>query len=156
MKNVINAENAPSAIGPYSHGTTYGDLIFTSGQLPVCKVKGGVVEGGVAEQSKQSLENLNHVLLAGGGSFRRACARRDGHACRRAEVTKRSRYPSAELVPFALETGGRLGADARAFLARCAQASLEPGHEISYLYRAVSSVLQDGVARMLQSASSAG
>jgi 2-iminobutanoate/2-iminopropanoate deaminase len=69
MKKVINAENAPAAIGPYSHGTTYGDLIFTSGQLPVCKVKGSVVEGGVAEQSKQSLENLNHVLLAGGGSL---------------------------------------------------------------------------------------
>ena len=69
MKKLINAENAPTAIGPYSHGTTYGDLIFTSGQLPVCKIKGAVVEGGVAEQSKQSLENLSHVLLAGGGSL---------------------------------------------------------------------------------------
>ena len=86
--------------------------------------------------------------LAGDASFRRACARRDGHACRRAEVAKRSRYPSAELIPFAIETGGRLGADARAFLMRCAQASPEPAREISYLYRAVSSVLQDGVARM--------
>ena len=69
MKKLINAEQAPLAIGPYSHGTAYGGLIFTSGQLPVCKLKGGVVDGGVTEQSKQSLENLNHVLLAGGGSL---------------------------------------------------------------------------------------
>ena len=95
-------------------------------------------------------------VLAGDASFRRACARRDGHAARRAEVTKRSRYASAELVPFAVETGGRLGADARAFLIRCAQASSEPSREMCYLYRAVSSVLQDGVARMLLSASSVG
>ena len=87
---------------------------------------------------------------AGGASFRRACSRRDGHAARRAEVAKRARYPIADLVPFAVETGGRLGADARAFLVRCAQASDEPARELQYLYRAVSSVVQDGVARMLQ------
>lgn len=87
--------------------------------------------------------------LAGDASFRRACARRDGHAARRAEVAKRARYPSEELVPFAVETGGRLGADARAFLVRCADASDDPARELQYLYRAVSSVLQDGVARQL-------
>jgi len=69
MKNLINAELAPNAIGPYSHGTVYGSLIFTSGQLPVCKQLGGVVEGGIVEQTKQALENLNHVLLAGGGTL---------------------------------------------------------------------------------------
>ncbi len=45
MKRIITAAAAPDAIGPYSHGTAYGDLIFTSGQLPVCKQQGGVVEG---------------------------------------------------------------------------------------------------------------
>ena len=88
-------------------------------------------------------------VLAGDASFRRACARRDGHAVRRAEISKRSRYPTAELVPFAIETGGRLGADARAFLVRCADGALDPTKELQYLYRAVSSCLQDGVARQL-------
>ena len=92
---------------------------------------------------------------AGGTSFRRACFRglsalRDGHASRRAEVTKRARYPSADSVPFAVETGGRLGADARAFLARCAQSAYDPDCELLYMHRAVSSVIQGGVARMLQ------
>lgn len=86
---------------------------------------------------------------AGGPEFRAACARRDGHACRRAAIAKRQRYPTEDLVPFAVETGGRLGTDARALLARMAQAAEEPDREIQYLQRAVSSILQDGVARQL-------
>lgn len=69
MKKIITAASAPDAIGPYSHGTAYGDLIFTSGQLPVCKQQGGVVEGGIAPQTRQSLENLKSVLEAAGGSL---------------------------------------------------------------------------------------
>lgn len=69
MKTIIHAERAPAAIGPYSHGTAYGNLIFTSGQLPVCKEKGGVVDGGITAQSIQSLDNLKYVLEAGGGSL---------------------------------------------------------------------------------------
>ncbi|OBU18433.1 regulator [Photobacterium aquimaris] len=69
MSKVITSKNAPDAIGPYSHGNAFGELIFTSGQLPVCKEKGGIVDGGVAEQSRQSLENLRSVLEAGGGDM---------------------------------------------------------------------------------------
>ncbi|MBV7317151.1 Rid family detoxifying hydrolase [Shewanella sp. NIFS-20-20] len=69
MKTIITATTAPAAIGPYSHGTAYNQLIFTSGQLPVCAQKGGVVDGGITEQSVQSLENLKSVLEAGGGSL---------------------------------------------------------------------------------------
>lgn len=69
MTKVITANSAPEAIGPYSHGNKFGDLIFTSGQLPVCKVKGGVVDGGISEQSRQSLENLKTVIEAGGGNL---------------------------------------------------------------------------------------
>nr|WP_320125498.1 Rid family detoxifying hydrolase [uncultured Shewanella sp.] len=69
MKTIIHAERAPAAIGPYSHGTSYGNLIFTSGQLPVCKEKGGVVDDGITAQSIQSLDNLKYVLEAGGGSL---------------------------------------------------------------------------------------
>ncbi len=69
MKKIIVADAAPDAIGPYSHGTAYGDLIFTSGQLPVCKQQGGVVEGGIEAQSRQALENLKHVLEAAGATW---------------------------------------------------------------------------------------
>ncbi|WHP63536.1 RidA family protein [Vibrio harveyi] len=69
MKELITSEHAPTAIGPYSHGTAYGDLIFTSGQLPVDSAVGKVVEGGITAQSHQSLTNLKHVLEAGGGSI---------------------------------------------------------------------------------------
>ena len=87
---------------------------------------------------------------AGDASFRRACARRDGHASRRVEIAKRNRYPSDDLVPFAVETGGRLGSEARALLLRCANMADDPVLELQYLYRAVSSILQAGVARQLQ------
>ncbi|OBU26387.1 RidA family protein [Photobacterium aquimaris] len=69
MSKVITSKKAPDAIGPYSHGNVFGELIFTSGQLPVCKEKGGIVDGGVAEQSRQSLENLRSVLEAGSGDM---------------------------------------------------------------------------------------
>ncbi|MCF1426570.1 MAG: Rid family detoxifying hydrolase [Shewanella sp.] len=69
MKQTINAAKAPEAIGPYSHGTSFGELVFTSGQLPVCREKGGVVDGGISEQSRQSLLNLQYVLQAGGASM---------------------------------------------------------------------------------------
>ncbi|AGH81659.1 endoribonuclease L-PSP [Psychromonas sp. CNPT3] len=69
MKKIITANSAPEAIGPYSHGNKFENLIFTSGQLPVCKEKGGVVDGGITEQSQQSLQNLKAVLEAGGGSL---------------------------------------------------------------------------------------
>ena len=88
--------------------------------------------------------------LASSDAFRHACARRDGHAARKAEMSKRSRYSSDDLVPFALETGGRLGTQARAFLLKCASFADEPTKELQYLYRAISTILQDGVARQLQ------
>ncbi len=64
MKTVITSQSAPAAIGPYSHGTEYNGLIFSSGQLPVDAVTGKVAEGGITEQSVQSLKNLVSVLEA--------------------------------------------------------------------------------------------
>ena len=86
---------------------------------------------------------------AGNSSFRAACARRDGHAARRAAMGKRLKYDSADLVPFALETGGRVGGDARALLQALVAEADDPAFELAYAYRALSSVLQDGVARQL-------
>ncbi|GLO60587.1 hypothetical protein MACH09_10950 [Vibrio sp. MACH09] len=68
MKEIISSSDAPEAIGPYSHATAFGGLVFTSGQLPIDKNIGKVVSGGIVEQSKQSLKNLKSVLEAGGAS----------------------------------------------------------------------------------------
>lgn len=67
MKEIIVAASAPEAIGPYSHGTQFNGLIFTSGQLPVDGSTSKVVEGGITEQSQMSLQNLIAVIETGGG-----------------------------------------------------------------------------------------
>jgi len=69
MKNIINTESAPAAIGPYSQGVAYGDLVFTSGQLPLDPVTMAFPEGGVQEQTRQSLLNLKAVLEKSGASL---------------------------------------------------------------------------------------
>ena len=87
--------------------------------------------------------------LSGGERQVAACARRDGLACRRAAMAKRAKYDHNELVPFALETGGRLGSDARMLLKLMADCSPDPVREQQFAYRAIASVLQDGIARQL-------
>jgi 2-iminobutanoate/2-iminopropanoate deaminase len=57
------------AIGPYSPGIEVGDLVFVSGQIPLDPDTGKLVEGGIAMQTKQSLENLKGVLAAAGLGF---------------------------------------------------------------------------------------
>lgn len=68
----IYTENAPQAIGPYSQAIRVGDVLFTSGQIPVIPATGEVVEGGIKEQAKQVMENLGAVLVAGGVSYQQA------------------------------------------------------------------------------------
>lgn len=67
-KSQVSTDNAPAAIGPYSQGVKIGNFIFTSGQLPINPITGNM-SGDVAEQTKQSLENVKNVLLAGGSSL---------------------------------------------------------------------------------------
>lgn len=66
MKEIINAANAPAAIGPYSHAVAMGNVVFTSGQLGMDSATGKLVEGGVAAQAEQALVNLESVLKAAG------------------------------------------------------------------------------------------
>ena len=49
--NFISTPNAPAAIGPYSQAVVTGNLLFTSGQIPVDPVTGNVVQGGITEQA---------------------------------------------------------------------------------------------------------
>lgn len=62
MKKVICSEKAPGAIGPYSQAIEAGGMVFVSGQLPVDAKTGEFAPGGVTEQTKQSFENIKHIL----------------------------------------------------------------------------------------------
>ena len=70
MKSVIQAENAPKAIGPYSQGIRIGtsELLFVSGQIPLTAA-GELVGGDIERQTEQVLRNLQAVLEAGGSSL---------------------------------------------------------------------------------------
>ena len=68
-KRVIVADDAPAAIGPYSAAIRSGDLIFASGSLGVEVQTGKFAPGGVEAETRQALENLKRVLIAGGSSL---------------------------------------------------------------------------------------
>lgn len=62
MKTILSTEKAPLAIGPYSQGIQAGDLLFLSGQLPICPEKGEIVAEDIEGQTEQSLENVRAIL----------------------------------------------------------------------------------------------
>lgn len=62
MKKVIRTTKAPSAIGPYSQAIQVGNIIYTSGQIPIDPATGSFVEGGIKEQTRQSLLNVKAIL----------------------------------------------------------------------------------------------
>ncbi len=66
MKDMIFTPHAPDAIGPYSQAVSAGGLVFVSGQLGADPSSGLLAEGGIQEQTRQSLENLRAILHAGG------------------------------------------------------------------------------------------
>src|SRR3982750_4362712 len=68
---IVATENAPGAIGPYSQAVEAGGMLFCSGQIPLDPSTGEFVEGGVAEQTRQVLRNLDAVLKAGGSGLER-------------------------------------------------------------------------------------
>lgn len=69
MKRKIETRKAPAAIGPYSQGILAGNLLFTSGQIPLDPATGNLVTGGIRAETKQVFENLKAVLEAGGASL---------------------------------------------------------------------------------------
>ena len=72
MSIKIHTNNAPAAIGPYSQATVVGNLIFTSGQIPL-NPETGVLEGeSIAEQTHRVCKNLEAVLSSAGGSLQSA------------------------------------------------------------------------------------
>jgi len=65
----ISTQKAPAAIGPYSQAIYVGNLVFTSGQIPINPETGVIVEGGIKEQTRQSLTNVKAVLEGAGLSM---------------------------------------------------------------------------------------
>ena len=63
---VISTTKAPAAIGPYSQAIQVGNLVYTSGQIPIDPATGVFVEGGIREQTRQSLLNVKAILEEAG------------------------------------------------------------------------------------------
>ena len=66
MKTILSTDKAPLAIGPYSQGINTGNLLFLSGQLPICPEKGEIVATDIEGQTRQSLENVKAILATAG------------------------------------------------------------------------------------------
>ena len=64
--NAISTKKAPAAIGPYSQAIRVGNLVYTSGQIPIDPATGAFVEGGIREQTRQSLTNVRAILAEAG------------------------------------------------------------------------------------------
>jgi len=69
MINKISTDKAPKAIGPYSQAIKAGNMLFTSGQIPLDPISGAIVGDGIAEQTEQVMKNLAAVLEAAGFDF---------------------------------------------------------------------------------------
>ena len=69
-KKIINTQNAPAAIGPYSQAVACNQLLFTAGQIPLCPKTGKLVSDEIENQTRQVLENLKAVVEAGGSSLK--------------------------------------------------------------------------------------
>lgn len=72
MKESVFTKNAPEAIGPYSQAVTVGNLIFTSGQIPLNPATGTIEASSIEEQTEQVCKNLAEVLKAAGSDLTKA------------------------------------------------------------------------------------
>ena len=70
-REAVQTDKAPKAIGPYEQAIKVDGFVFTAGQIPLDPKSGNIVEGGIAAQTRQVLENLKGVLIASGSSMDR-------------------------------------------------------------------------------------
>ena len=66
MKQIIQTNNAPQAIGPYSQAVMANGTLYVSGQIPVVPATGAIVSDKVEDQARQVLENVKAVVEAAG------------------------------------------------------------------------------------------
>ena len=69
MREAISTTEAPGAIGPYSQAIRAGGFLFVSGQIPFDPATGAPIDGDIADQTRQVLDNLGGILKAAGASF---------------------------------------------------------------------------------------
>ena len=69
MKQVINTENAPKAIGPYSQAILSGNTLYISGQIPINPASGKLIEADITLQTEQVMKNIEAILTEVGFSF---------------------------------------------------------------------------------------
>ena len=69
MRKSVSTPNAPAAIGPYSQAILCGNMLYTSGQIPLDPATGTVVGDNIRDQAEQVMKNLEAVLAAAGTSF---------------------------------------------------------------------------------------
>lgn len=69
MKEIIFTKNAPEPVGPYSQATSFGNLIFCSGQIPINPQNNEVMKVEIQAQAKLVMENISAVLKAAGVGF---------------------------------------------------------------------------------------
>ncbi|MDA3887094.1 MAG: Rid family detoxifying hydrolase [Candidatus Delongbacteria bacterium] len=69
MKKMINTDNAPKAIGPYSQAIEKNGILYISGQLPVDSATGKIVEGSITEQTEMVFKNIESILKEAGYTF---------------------------------------------------------------------------------------
>ena len=72
MLKKIATDKAPSAIGPYSQAIVFGNMLFTSGQIPINPATGNIEATTIVEQTEQVMKNLGVVLTEAGTSFEKA------------------------------------------------------------------------------------
>ena len=69
MKQIVITDKAPGVIGPYSQAVKTGNLLFTSGMIPIDPSTGQLVEGGIEVQAEQALKNIKNLVEASGSSL---------------------------------------------------------------------------------------
>ena len=69
IKRIIQTEQAPAAIGPYSQAIRIGDFLYTSGQIALDPESGNFLSGEIEEETEQTLKNISAILQAGGVNF---------------------------------------------------------------------------------------
>ncbi|MFA9468077.1 MULTISPECIES: RidA family protein [unclassified Streptococcus] len=99
----INTPHAPAAIGPYAQAKVVGNLLFTSGQLPLSAETGEVVGTTIEEQTQQVLKNLEAILTEAGTSFNKVVKT----TCFLADMADFSVFNSVYETAFAAEVPAR-------------------------------------------------
>ena len=69
MLSAVSTGSAPQALGPYSQAIRAGQFLFVSGQVPIDPATGDLVDGGIGDQTRRTLQNIGEILKAGGASF---------------------------------------------------------------------------------------